>query len=56
MSFIYKSNQSKQQSREHVLQYVRERKKADPSFKVIDIGGGLNPWANEVVEIGRAHV
>ena len=50
MNFLYKSNESKQKSRDYVLQYVRDKKKENPSFSVIDVGGGLNPWANEVVD------
>lgn len=50
MNFIYKSNESQQASRAHVIAYIKEKKRQNPAFRVIDIGGGLNPWANEVVD------
>jgi hypothetical protein len=48
--FLYSSNRSKDQSRQHVLEHIRQNKKLNPDYRVIDIGGGLNPWAGELVD------
>ena len=48
--FIYSSNQSQHKSRQCVLDYVKKNKKTNPDYRVIDIGGGLNPWAGEIVD------
>ncbi len=33
-----------------VIDYLKDRKKDNPEFKVIDLGGAANPWADEVVD------
>lgn len=46
MEIVYASNRGL--SRDRVLDYVRRLKKDHPTFKVVDIGGGLNTWSAEV--------
>ncbi|MBY0384243.1 class I SAM-dependent methyltransferase [bacterium] len=39
-----------QKSRDYVIQYIKQKKQHNKQFRVIDIGGGVNPWAGEVVD------
>lgn len=50
MSFVYKSNKDLKESRNYVIQFLKDKKKSNPSFKVLDVGGGANSWANEVAD------
>ncbi|MDA0677214.1 MAG: hypothetical protein O2788_04330, partial [Chloroflexi bacterium] len=36
--------------RSALVEELKARKRADPSYRVIDIGGRHNPWADEVVD------
>jgi len=35
---------------EHILSFLREAKKADPGFTVLDIGASANPWTAGVLD------
>ena len=48
MPITYKSNGPL--NREIVKNYLREKKAKDPDFKVMDIGGVVNPWCDEFVD------
>ena len=48
MPITYKSNG--QLNREIVKDYLRDKKAANPNFKVMDIGGVVNPWCDEFVD------
>lgn len=49
MGIIHYDNRSIASSREHVLRYLRARREKDPTYRVIDVGGQKNPWADEFV-------
>jgi hypothetical protein len=51
MGIVYASNASRDASRGKVLEYLREKKRQNPAFKVADIGGSANSWADSVVDI-----
>lgn len=51
MAIVYASNASREASRNKVLEYIREKKRQNPEYKVADIGGSANSWADSVVDI-----
>lgn len=38
-------------SREKILQYCLTQKEANPSFRIVDVGGVLNSWSKEVADL-----
>ncbi len=47
MPIIKKSDEN---IRAEVLAYLKDKKAADPAYRVIDVGGAVNPWADEYVD------
>jgi hypothetical protein len=41
---------SSEQSRADVIAFVRERKRLDPGFRVIDVGGAATSWTAEIAD------
>ena len=37
-------------NRQEILEYIREKKKNNPKFTVIDVGGSYGAWSQEVVD------
>ena len=51
MSIIWKSNSNKRyENFEMVKNLLKERKKKNPNYKVLDAGGAGNPWASEYTD------
>jgi hypothetical protein len=50
MGIVYCSNGRKDQTRQKVLDYIKQKKQQNPNFKVIDIGGALGNWAEEYTD------
>ncbi len=44
------SDGSNEEYRKRLLDRLRKRRDEDPGYRVVDIGGGHNPWADEVVD------
>jgi hypothetical protein len=47
MPIIRKSDEN---IREEVIEYLEKNKGNNPSYKVIDVGGGKNPWCDKYVD------
>lgn len=47
MPIIDKSDEN---IRDRVVRYIETRKKDNPGYKVIDVGGGANPWCDRLVD------
>jgi len=47
MSIIEKSDEN---IRGMVLEYLAEKKRQNPRYRVIDVGGGANPWCDKYVD------
>ena len=51
MSIIWKSNNTKvEDNRLKLINFLKEEKRKNPKYKVLDIGGVSNPWADDCVD------
>jgi len=48
MPIIYSSNGTI--NRDLIKDYIRTKKKENPDFKVLDVGGTANPWCDDLVD------
>ena len=52
MTIIWSSNNViREDNMKKVIDHIKTLKKNNPHFKVIDLGGASNPWADEVVDV-----
>lgn len=50
MRIIHATAGDKEENRARLIEDLRRARRADPGYRVIDIGGRHNPWADEVVD------
>ena len=50
MGIVSYGNEEFAPSRQRALAYLADRKRNDPGFKVLDVGGASKPWADEFVD------
>jgi hypothetical protein len=51
MTIIWKSNNNKRSDNfEKIKTFLKERKKENPNYKILDAGGAVNPWASEYTD------
>jgi hypothetical protein len=48
MSIIYESGGTKDRS--PVFEYLKEQRRKNPAYKILDLGGGANPWCDEYAD------
>lgn len=48
MPIIYKSDGFK--DRTPVFEYLKEQRKNNPEYKILDLGGGANPWCDQYAD------
>jgi hypothetical protein len=54
MSIIFYSDGLIKENRAYITKYLDEKRRNDPNFCIVDVGGGANPWyprSNYIVDM-----